>query len=299
MEEIVFQAAQAEHFPAIAQWNVAICQVPARQCLHSWAGEEAGALCSQLLKIWNEKELLYRIASRGGEIVGVMGSEYDEALGRAWLHGPNVADAYWQTVAPLLFCRVLDGLPRPITQLDAYLNAENARGARFYTERDFVEIRYSCEYSLASSDRVAEASQGCMPLQEEQQAAFIRLYETIFPAGYYSGERIVSMTGRSHQVFTRVEAGQLRGFVVASVDAGAASGEIQFLGVQDGWRGRGFGRSLLMAGVDWLFEQARVSAVNLNAWEDEPQPRRLYESAGFRPRFRGTALRKKLQDRER
>jgi ribosomal protein S18 acetylase RimI-like enzyme len=299
MEEIIIQTARAEDFPAIAQWIVEICQVPAQQCIHSWAGEDAQALCGQLLKMWNDKELLYRIALKGAEMVGVMGSEYDEALGRAWLHGPNVADAYWQTAAPLLFSRVLDGLPRPIIQLDAYLNAENVRGVRFYTERDFVEIGYSCEYSLAASDRVIEASRGCVPLQVEQQEAFIQLYKTIFPAGYYSGERILSMIGHTHQVFTRVEAGELRGFVVASADAGAAAGEIQFLGVQEGWRGRGFGRSLLLAGVEWLFEQARVCAVNLNAWENEPQPRRLYESVGFQPRFRGTALRKTLRERER
>ena len=167
------------------------------------------------------------------------------------------------------------------------------------TVPQFEERGYSCEYTLAASDRVAEASQGCVPLQEAQQEAFIRLYEAIFPAGYYSGERIVSMIGRSYQVFTRVETGELQGFVVASLDAGGTSGEIQFLGVREGKRSRGFGRSLLMAGVNWLFEQAGVSAVSLNVWEDAPQPRRLYESAGFRPRFRGTALRKTLRERDR
>ena len=299
MEDIVIQAAGTGDFPAIAAWIVEICRVPAQQCLHSWAGEDAQALCSQLHKFWDDGELIYRIAMRGGEMVGVMGSEYDEALGRAWLHGPNVAAADWETVAPVLFGRVLDGLPRPIIQLDAYLNAENVRGVRFYQEREFVENGYACEYSLAASDRVTERAQECIPLQEGHQKNFIQLYETIFPEGYYSGERIVSMTGRTHQVFTRMEAGELRGFVVASVDAGAATGEIQFLGVQDGWRGRGFGRDLLMVGVDWLFEQAGVAAVSLNVREEEVQPRRLYESVGFRPRFRGTALRKTLQERER
>jgi ribosomal protein S18 acetylase RimI-like enzyme len=298
MEEILIRAARADDFPVIAQWIVAICQVPAQQCLHSWAGEDAEALCSQLLKIWNDKELLYRIASREGEMVGVMGSEYDEALGSAWLHGPNVADAYWQATAPLLFSRVVDALPRPISQLNAYLNSENTRGVRFYHEREFEENGYACDYSLAASDRLMEGHLTCVPLQEEQQEAFIRLYETIFPEGYYSGERIVSMIGRTHQVFTRVDAGALRGFVVTTADAGSTIGEIQFLGVQEGWRGRGFGRNLSMAGVNWLFEQTGVAAVSLNVREEESQPRRLYESVGFQPRFRGTALRKTLQERE-
>jgi ribosomal protein S18 acetylase RimI-like enzyme len=146
---------------------------------------------------------------------------------------------------------------------------------------------------------VVEASRDCVPLQEGQQKAFIRLYETIFPNSYYSGKRIVSVIDLSHQVFTVVEAGEPRGFVIACADSGSATGEIQFLGVQHGWRGRGLGRSLLMAGVNWLFEQAGVSAISLNVWENEPQPRRLYESVGFQPRFRGTALRKTLRERER
>jgi hypothetical protein len=107
MEEILIHATRPDDFPAIAQWIVEICQVPAQQCIHSWADEDTGTLCGKLLKMWNDKELLYRIAMRGDEIVGMMGSEYDEALGRAWLHGPNVAVAYWQTTAPLLFSRVM------------------------------------------------------------------------------------------------------------------------------------------------------------------------------------------------
>jgi hypothetical protein len=47
MDDILIQAAQAEDFPAIAQWIVEMCQVPAQQCLHNWAGEDAGTLCGQ------------------------------------------------------------------------------------------------------------------------------------------------------------------------------------------------------------------------------------------------------------
>jgi ribosomal protein S18 acetylase RimI-like enzyme len=299
MADIILRAAEAADFPAIAAWIVEICQVPARQCLHSWAGEEPEALCSQLLKTWEAGESIYRIAYSGNAMVGVMGSEYDEALGRAWLQGPNVAEAAWQAAAPLLYRQVVDALPRAITQLDAYLNAENTRGVRFYQEHGFAENGYACEYVMAAPDRVLEGPMDCTPLQEGQREAFIRLYETLFPEAYYSGERIVQMTGCSHQVFTRAEAGQMRGFVVASLEAGARTGEIQFLGVQEGWRSRGFGRSLLMAGVNWLRAQPGVSAVSLNVREAEAQPRRLYESAGFQARFRGIALQKKLRERER
>lgn len=299
MQEIIIQEAKASDFPAIAGWIVQICQVPSQQCIHSWAGEDTDTLCAKLLKIWQDSELLYRVAWRGRELVGVMGSEFDEALGRAWLHGPNVSSEAWEAAAPVLYDRVTCDLPRAITQLNAYLNADNRRGIRFYKEHDFMENGYACDYVLAASDRVVDASHECIPLQAQHQQAFIRLYETIFPTGYYSGERIVSMIGYSHQVYTRIDAGELRGFVVTFVDTGAATGEIQFLGVQDGWQGRGFGRSLLMTGVNWLITQAGVSEVSLNVREEEVQPRRLYESVGFRPRFRGIALQKILRERER
>jgi RimJ/RimL family protein N-acetyltransferase len=79
------------------------------------------------------------MALQDGQLVGAMGSEYDEGLGRAWLHGPHVATESWELVAVELLTRLLAELLPGISKLNAYLNVENVRGRRFYEQQGFEE----------------------------------------------------------------------------------------------------------------------------------------------------------------
>jgi len=293
MKEIVFRVAQRDEYRELAQWLVQVSQEPEQHCLHTWSGEDAAELQQQLQGYWDDSELWYILALRDGQLNGAMGSEYDEGLGRGWLHGPHVTAEDWDPIAAELFTRLLGALPDCIGQLFAFLNVENKRGRRFYAQQGFVEREHlSHEFWLVPDDRVASDGGGCFPISTEHEAPFKQLYQALFPAAYYSAERVLEMIGQSHQVLVATEGELVLGFAVASAE-GSQSGEIQFLGVREDNRRQGYGRRLLLSALDWLLDSAAVSRVSLNVGEEQVHARGLYESVGFRLRFTGIGAERK------
>ena len=290
MERIAFRVAQREDFGDLAQWLVRVSLAPEQHCLHTWSGESAAELEQQLQGYWDDGELCYVVARRDGVLVCAMGSEYDEGLGRGWLHGPHVAAADWDAVAEELFAALLGGLPAGIGRLHAFLNVENRRGRRFYARHGFDEQQHlNHEFWLAPEDRVIAEGAGCSPIAAEQEDSFTQLYAALFANAYYSAERVLEMIGHSHQVFVAAEGEQVLGFAVASVAEGQP-GEVQFLGVREDARRQGYGRCLLLSAVDWLLDAGGVPRVTLNVGDELIHARELYESAGFRLCFTGIGL---------
>jgi hypothetical protein len=240
MENITYQVAQKNDFSMLAEWLVKKSKEPEQHCLHTWSGQSVEGLQEQLLSYWSDAELCYIMALLDGKLKGAMGSEYDRDLGRGWLHGPHVALENWGALAGELFRRLLAELPEYIRQLDAYLNIENSRGRRFYSEKGFKERdNYNYDFWLIPDDRVVSIGGGGKLLKKEQEPSFKLLYEALFPEAYYSAERIVQMMGRSHQVLVEAEGETVLGFAVVSVEGDDSVGELQFFGVREESRGRG------------------------------------------------------------
>jgi hypothetical protein len=163
MEDVILWVAQRDDYRGLAGWLVQVSQVAEQHCLHTWSGQSVEGLQQQLLSYWDESELCYVMALRDGQLVGAMGSEYDERLERGWLHGPHVATEDWGSIAGELFKRLLAELPTCIGQLDAYLNVENARGRRFYAQQGFKEREHlNYDFWLTPDERVVSSDGGCI-----------------------------------------------------------------------------------------------------------------------------------------
>jgi ribosomal protein S18 acetylase RimI-like enzyme len=295
MEQVIFRVAQRDDYRKLAEWLVQMSQVSEQHCLHTWSGQSAEELQQELLSYWDESELCYVLALRDGRLIGAMGSEYDEKLKRAWLHGPHVADEDGGAIAAQLFTNLLAELPMCIGQLDAYLNVENTRGRRFYVRQGFKEREHlNYEFWLTPDSRVTSEHISCTPLGKEQETSFRKLYDGLFPAAYYSAERVIRMIGQTHQVLVVSEGEKVLGFVVVSTERNHSVGEIQFLGVRQDCRRQGYAKRLLLSGIDWLLDKAGVSRVSLNVGQELAHARDLYESVSFKLRFAGIGLRKML-----
>ncbi|MBN1536439.1 MAG: GNAT family N-acetyltransferase [Anaerolineales bacterium] len=292
---LIFRAAQKSDFKILAPWLVAMGQEAQRQCLHTWSGDSADELQQALTGYWEDGELCYMLALRNEQIVGAMGSEFDKALGRAWLHGPHAIPDEWEPIAEALFQHLLAELPAVIQQWDAYLNIENKQAQRFYIDQGFRELNsLNYDFWLTPDDRVGAGKHHCQMLAKEHAQSFITLYARLFPSAYYSGERILQMIGDSHQVMVIADGGDVLGFVVINTLGETLPGEIQFLGVQEDCRHRGYGRRLLLAGIDWLFDISKAPRIFLNVSQDLIYAQALYESVGFKLRYTGIGLRKKV-----
>jgi GNAT superfamily N-acetyltransferase len=285
MEEIGFHVAKRDDYQELTRWLVRVSQAPEQHCLHTWSGQRATGLQQQLQGYLDDAELCYVLGFCDGRLVGAMGAEYDEELGRGWLHGPHVTAGDWDSIATELFTRILSELPLKIQQFDAFLNVENTRARRFYGRQGFAEREHlNHEFWLAPSERVVSHEGGCIPIGGEQETSFKELYGALFPRAYYGADRVLQM--ESHQVLVLAEGARVLGFAVVSVEESEV-GEVQFLGVREDSRRRGYGRRLLLSAVDWLLDVTGVSRITLNVGDELVHARSLYESAGFRLRFTG------------
>jgi ribosomal protein S18 acetylase RimI-like enzyme len=299
MQKIIYKAAGTQDFKQLSEWLVRLSQKPEQHCLHTWADQSAEGLAEQLLIYWHDQELCYLMAFRDAEIVGAIGGEYDRSLRRAWLHGPHALLDDWNAMAGELYRRLLAELPQETRQLDAYLNIENVRGRNFYREQGFTERdNLNYDFWLEPDQRVTSGEGGSRLLGKAQEASFIELFNVLFPKTYYSAERIIEMIGQSHQVLVEALGETVLGFAVVSIEGDRSEGELQFFGVREDIRRRGYGKKLLLSAVDWLVDQAGVKRVSLNVGEELVHARALYESVGFRLRFAGIGLEKKLGDLE-
>jgi ribosomal protein S18 acetylase RimI-like enzyme len=248
-------------------------------------------LAERLVGYLDDGELTYLLLERPDGLAGAMGAEYDITLGRAWLHGPHVAVGDWNDSAERMLERLLRALPSEVRYLTAYVNTENTRARSFYEARGFRERdTASHEFWLEPSDRIRVVGEGVVNLAEGHRNSFAALYASLFPAAYYSAERVVQMIGRSHNVLVVADGPDVLGFAVASLEVPGSAGEVQFLGVREDHRGRGVGRGLLSSAVDWLLDEAGAVRVALNVDDDLDAARGLYESVGFRLRFSGIGI---------
>ena len=97
-----------DDFPAIAKLIAEQNETPESQCIHSGEGYES---ILQTMVKWDQVfEICFAIAVRDGHLMGVLGSEFDEDLGRGWLWGPFVVAQDWTGPVTALLQKLLRSL---------------------------------------------------------------------------------------------------------------------------------------------------------------------------------------------
>lgn len=129
------------------------------------------------------------------------------------------------------------------------------------------------------------------PAAEADLDPVVDLFEAVAAEGRWLGSE--APLDRPAQRARRAEAlaDERRALFVAEADDGRLVGEIGLslapygvadlgMAVADGWRGRGVGRALLDAGVDWA-RAAGAHKVALQVWPHNAAGRALYARVGF------------------
>lgn len=196
-----------------------------------------------------------------------------------------------QGLGTLLLRRVLSDVdPQTVRQLSHPVSSLGSPAARFLLKKGFF-IEH-VEWWMVLDDVNRLANEGLPPdiavrVYDRKRAAteFRRLYEPIF-AGlpwnqpYSSDEEVVDDMLGDDEILFLVQGTETVGFSWLRWTA-PREGQIEPIGIVKTRRGRGLGRFLLAASVQYLV-RAGARRVGLGVWQDNSRAIRLYEQAGFR-----------------
>jgi ribosomal protein S18 acetylase RimI-like enzyme len=218
------------------------------------------------------------VAAEGDRLIGVWGLEVDAARGRAYQWGPFVDHPEWQNVANRLWDKLLEIRPAGTNDFRTGVADENTRFLKFADEHKF-ELSDKQHYTmeLKRPAFTPSSSDGVIALPEAETEKFAALHDAIFPDTYYNGREIVARICDTRKVFvTEDTCGYI--YIELKPDLGFAS--LEFIGVGEGGRGKGYGSALLLKGCDWTFSHPRVDSLQLNVASDNSAVR-LYRKHGF------------------
>lgn len=118
-------------------------------------------------------------------------------------------------------------------------------------------------------------------LTPEYEDQLIELHDFIFPDVYVSGKDIIQSIGINRQVFCIIENGRLSGYSVLKTPSVGTKATAEVIGVDEGFRRKGYGRALLNAVVKEAFNQSNIDEIHLVVENINQNAIELYYSLGF------------------
>lgn len=253
------------------------------RCLHFDHGNDAAALAAEMLAL-PEDEALF-LASEDG--AGVIGAEWDAALGRAWLRGPLVGPtlsrAQAQPLMQALVAALRQALPASIMRMDAFPQADEAPLCEAYAALGFEDRGVNHVMQCAAPSTPPAWPEAVVDTEADDDAAraAAALHAQAFPEGYLTPETLLTTRDETHRLFAATDGGQVVGYLYVQHDAELGEGYIDYVAVAPPVQGRGHGRALLDAALHWVFMQRKLPRAALTVRGDRSAALALYRRAGF------------------
>jgi GNAT superfamily N-acetyltransferase len=294
MNKVIIKQAVKEDFESISKLIANQNKNPKTHCIQSDTGDNYQNIQNEIIRLDSDSGICFVMASQNDKLIGTLGCELDENLGRGWTRGPFViaATSEWNSIANALLEGLQNILPSTIHWLDSFLDIANEQGNKFYLAHGFQQLRFVHVYVAEAVENQLEFSSNCKPLSPLHAQNFIALHESIFTQTYASGQRILDKIGENHQVFVYTQEDEILGYLYAAIEEDTGDGSIEFVGVREDIRGKGIGRKLLQTAFKWLFEEKMVHQITLVVNDNLTNARSLYESVGFRLKYTGVHARK-------
>lgn len=294
MKNIEIREIQNAEFDVVARLIVDQNKNPITHCIQSDTSADYEGVRREISNLAARSEVCFVAAFQAKQLVGTLGCELDEEMGRGWLRGPFVLadDGDWDKLASALLQELLFILPPAVRCLDSFLNIANEQGNRFYLAHEFEQLRLVHVYIALPPEKPFDRSSLCQTLPPAYTQEFVALHNVIFPQTYATGERILDKLGNDHQVFVFIKGGALLGYLYAAIDEEAQEGLVEFFGVEAEARGQGIGRQLLQTALHWFFEVKQMPQAGLVVNDNLTNARSLYEKVGFKLKHTGVHTRK-------
>lgn len=254
---------------------------PTRAC--PYVGTDRDGILAELdaLEVpWRDNAL---VAEQDGRLIGVTVTDYDDELGRSWIHGPWVDGDWLATARPLLEAAI-EATPDEVTQHEISSDPAHLEMAELAAERGWRRSVVNLIYVLAEADAEdwpAPDQRVRLP-EPSDQAAVEPLHDREFPNTYAPMGRLLADAADGTAIVRVIEdEGTVRGYAAGQVQ-GDGSGYLDFIAVDPEARGRGLGAGLLIAIGRAIIDASGKRDVNLTVQEHRSGAIALYERLGYR-----------------
>lgn len=260
----------------------------------SYFSETAAEIKADFATIHPPQGYTYLAVSDDGQLHGLFGVEIDRELGRCWLLGPLVDHENWETIAESLYQTILADLPREITDQEMFFGKENTKVRAFAVNQGFTYETEGAVLSLDISQCDLKPEHEISEFETAFTADLGALHDNLFPNTYYSPDQLIKMAeDPDKQLFVHLHNGKLVGYLFIQAREAFQDGYLDFLGVEQGFRRQGIGRSLVAGALNWLQAFPYVSKLTLTIRMDDFAARQLYASLGFQTESVSQSFRKR------
>lgn len=243
-------------------------------------GNEAAGIVKELQE-FDTKLFFDRDAH--GKVLGVVGFDFDEPLGRGYLYGPwVVADDRMGCMGRLLDV-VIAQAPTEMKAMEMAFNRENVEAERFATARGFEHVRDHFTMTFEPGGKDLAPDPDIREVEESDRARVIEIHERCFEGVWPTGEQLFEHLQKApdRKIFVLELDGVIAGYHFATLDREIGEGFVDNIGVDEGFRGRGAATRLLSHGLAWMFGFDEIERIELSVREENQAALKVYEKAGF------------------
>ena len=115
----------------------------------------------------------------------------------------------------------------------------------------------------------------------EYKVEFMKMHDHIFPGVYVSSKDILDSLGNKRSLYCAIENDALLGYAVLKYTKDSSAVTVEIIGVDEKYRGKGYGKALLNEVLKQAFSDHSIKTVNLVVENLNTNAMSLYYSFGF------------------
>ena len=260
----------------------------------TYLGVEPEHIAAEMVEEDDDWTAVSAVAEHHGRICGWLMGSVDAEMGRVWWFGPFVdaehdgadgeahvgADDGWRGIADALYAHASSLLPDSVDQEELAPDARHVLLAGWALDHGFHLDPGSAVLGL---ERViaapAVSDVGIVRPATAQDGRFVELHDELFAGTHTTGEGLLAGADTDHIRLVLEVDHTVVGYVAVEVQPDGG-GYIDYLGVDPAHRRRGFGLTLVRAGVGALVDRG-CERFGLTVREANPGARALYAALGF------------------
>jgi ribosomal protein S18 acetylase RimI-like enzyme len=249
-------------------------------------GEERDGIAAELDDLEPDWRTSLRAVREDGRLVAAVVGDWDAELGRAWIHGPWVADGdadLWARWSRPLVESVLAQLPDGIEDWELAADASHVLMASLGADLGLAPSEANHVYTVDAATVAGwRAPAGEVRTATSADRETIRpLHDQEFPATYAPVETLLpDEPDGKYVVAVAFDGDTFLGYAAGRVQPDG-EGYLDFIAVSDEARGRGTGRALMAAVCRPVLDASTTGKVHLTVQDHREPARAMYEALGF------------------